>query len=133
LKIYPDERGLIFAFHMMSSLNNRKYEWLRILHSELQSKTAKVGHKTNPNYGMSGKNHSDESKLRMSLANKKPAKLLRCTKCGITGGENNLLRYHFDKCGMKLKTVACPHCQKEVSSNIAKRWHFDNCKQSKPS
>lgn len=47
--------------------------------------------------------HSDETKLKMSLAKK----------------------------GMKQPTMKCPHCKKIGKSNAMKRWHFDNCKVKK--
>ena len=128
VKNYPTESKLVFAFNMMCSLNNRKYEWLKILFSDTQSKSAKLGHQVNSNYGMKGKFHSSETRKMMSISNKKPAKIVQCPKCNISGGENNMLRYHFENCGLKIPLVRCPHCQKEVSANIAKRWHFNRCK-----
>src|ERR1035437_9316157 len=125
VKIYPSESKLVFAVHLMQSINNRKYEWLRILFSAAQNESAKLGYQINPNYGMTGKSHSAETKKRMSISNKKPAKIVQCPKCKASGGENNMLRYHFENCGMKIRLVRCPHCQKEVSVNIAKRWHFN--------
>ena len=44
--------------------------------------------------------HSDETKLKMSLAKK----------------------------GMEQPIMQCPHCKKIGKSNAMKRWHFDNCK-----
>jgi hypothetical protein len=44
--------------------------------------------------------HTDDTKLKMSLAKK----------------------------GMKQPTMECPHCKKVGKSNAMKRWHFDNCK-----
>lgn len=128
VKIHPNNHKLIFAFNMMCSLNGRKYEWFRILYSITQSASCKLGYKTNPNYGMSGKSQSTETRQRISIANKKPAKIVQCPKCKLSGGENNMLRYHFEKCGLPINQIQCPYCQKMISSNIAKRWHFDRCK-----
>jgi hypothetical protein len=44
--------------------------------------------------------HSDDTKLKMSLAKK----------------------------GMQQPIMECPHCKKIGKSNAMKRWHFDNCK-----
>ena len=44
--------------------------------------------------------HSDETKLKMSLAKK----------------------------GIEQPAMECPHCKKIGKSNAMKRWHFDNCK-----
>lgn len=128
VKIYPNEHKLVFAFNMMCCINNRKYEWFRILYAKIQSESAKLGYQTNSNYGMTGKTQSSETRKRISEANRKPAKIVQCPKCKLSGGENNMLRYHFEKCGLPIRRVQCPHCQKEVSANIAKRWHFDRCK-----
>jgi len=65
-------------------------------------------------------------------------KKVECPHCGITGGLNALIRYHFDNCllftgliniGTKHKKVECPHCNRVGGSGNMKRYHFDNCKE----
>lgn len=52
---------------------------------------------------MKGLTHTDEAKLKMSLARK----------------------------GVPKPKIECPHCKQAVAVNTAKRWHFDNCKENK--
>ena len=53
--------------------------------------------KNNPMYG---KNHSEETKRKMSEAQK----------------------------GVSQSKIQCPYCNKIGGHSIMKRWHFDNCK-----
>ena len=53
--------------------------------------------KNNPLYG---KNHSEETKRKMSEAHK----------------------------GVSQSKIQCPHCNKTGGHSIMKRWHFDNCR-----
>lgn len=75
---------------------------------------------------MTGKTHSESTKLKIGLANKgkrrseefkktlrvpksaahraalsKPRRKITCPHCGKNGGSNNMHRYHFDKCKYK--------------------------------
>lgn len=86
-----------------------------------------------------GRRVSEEGRRNMSVAQLNRAithrgikrATLTCTVCGKTGGNANMKRYHFEKCGEhteKLKRITCPHCNKEGGTNNMKRYHFDNCK-----
>lgn len=52
---------------------------------------------------MYGKHHSEETKQKMSEAQK----------------------------GRPKSKILCPHCYKEGAYNKIKRWYFDNCKNKK--
>ena len=61
--------------------------------------------------------------------------VLTCPHCNKSGGQSNMIRYHFENCRdivdravEKRPAVICPHCQKEGGNNVMVRWHFDNCK-----
>lgn len=52
----------------------------------------------NPFYG---KHHSEETKLKISLAKLgkgKPQEIIKCPHCGKIGGKSALRRWHFDNC-----------------------------------
>ena len=104
VKIYPKEKGLIFAANIMTwdrygkRTNNKMYGWLRKQHSKTISelKTGK------PQTGKNAK--GNPSPLIGSIARGKNAK------------------------GTPKDIVKCPYCTKEGGHNAMKRWHFNNCK-----
>ncbi len=134
VKVYPKEPKLIYAVIRMSHNaygrrpNNKLYSWMRIKHSKTHSELVKFQYKTHANYGMTNKKHSAETRHKMSLAHRGPAPKITCPTCGVTGGVNNMRRYHFENCGKAIEQLQCPHCSKTAPKNIIKRWHFDNCK-----
>ena len=51
------------------------------------------------NHSMYGKSHSEETKQKMSLAQRGIKKrTLECPHCGKVGGEPQMKQWHFDKC-----------------------------------
>jgi group I intron endonuclease len=64
---------------------------------------------------MLGKKHSDESKLKMSLAQK-----------GIKKSETHKSKMAYQILNKTL--IECPHCHKTGQYVNMKRWHFDKCK-----
>ena len=64
---------------------------------------------------MLGKKHSDETKRKMSLAQK--GKIMSDkAKANMSQGQRNVPK------------VTCPQCSKVGGYRAMKRWHFDNCK-----
>lgn len=76
-----------------------------------------------------------EAELRgWEIVSKGPLPVLTCPHCGLSGGSQNLKRYHFDNCLVldggchtPQPRVTCPHCGKTGGASGMKRWHFDNC------
>jgi len=79
----------------------------------------------------------------------KKQKLTICSWCGFTGGDKNMIRYHFNNClqnpslsekdkekimqnrkDIKVKTVTCIYCDVIMDAGNAKKFHFDNCLQN---
>jgi hypothetical protein len=92
--------------------------------------------------------HSDESKLKISLANKgRPRPDARDTflKLGINKWWQGKKRSDEDKLAKSIATkntlqngthaskvmATCPYCNYTTGIGNAKRWHFENCKQKK--
>jgi hypothetical protein len=73
--------------------------------------------KKNPNafMGMLNKNHSDETKKKMSLSSKGVSK---------TDSHKSKMPYNI----LNKTTIKCPHCDKTGQYVNMKRWHFDRCK-----
>lgn len=101
----------------------------------------KEWHKNNDNPFL-GKTHSEESKKKISEANKgRVFEKITCPHCGKDGAGPNMKRYHFDNCKEnpdktnkkeykkpEYKKIKCPHCSKEGTIANMKRYHLDNCK-----
>jgi hypothetical protein len=100
-----------------------KSHWYGKSHSEETKQKMSNANKgeNNPNYG---KSHSEEAKRKMSNANK---------------GENNpnYGKSHSEEAKRKIATaltgkvqliVSCPHCGQRGGSNNMKRYHFSKCK-----
>ena len=73
--------------------------------------------KKNPNafMGMLGKNHTDETKSKMSKASK-----------GIPKSEEHKSKLPYQT--LNKTTIECPHCHRVGQYVNMKRWHFDKCK-----
>lgn len=75
---------------------------------------------------------SEETKLKMSIANKGKA-ILEETKLKISIANKGKKRTEEQKAHLSTivkqstKMILCPHCKKETDQRNAKRWHFDNC------
>jgi hypothetical protein len=70
--------------------------------------------------GMFGKNHSDETKQKMSekaTGRKQSAETI--------AKKAEALR------GSKREKILCSHCQQLIAVNTYSRWHGDNCKEKK--
>lgn len=101
----------------------------------------KEWHKNNDNPFL-GKTHSEESKKKISEANKgRVFEKIICPFCNKVGAEPAMKRYHFDNCKEnpdkskakeykkpEYKKIKCPHCNKEGIISNMKRYHLDNCK-----
>ena len=58
--------------------------------------------------GMYGKNHTDATKIKMSMAKRgKTLKKVICPHCGLEGGGPNMTRYHFENCKYKGNKNEC--------------------------
>jgi ribosomal protein L37AE/L43A len=80
----------------------------------------------NPNYGRKGKPHTEETKLKIGIANRKSVYARGNGSRGLPKTQEQK-----DKQSeiMKNKPVfVCPHCNKTAQKGNASRWHFDNCK-----
>jgi hypothetical protein len=140
-KIYPNNDKLHYAFHMMHVTSNNQsryfnsygYEISKKKRAEMQRQKwildnpnnyRDISGKNNPMYGSNrigetnpffGKKHSEETKLKISLANSnrnisdetreklrdvwKNRQLLKCPYClKESKSISNMKRYHFDKC-----------------------------------
>lgn len=73
------------------------------------SEETKIKYKLRPiTKGFSGRNHSDESKAKMSKSRtgkKCPSQNVECPHCGKIGAKRNMTRYHFSNC--KSLFVSC--------------------------
>ena len=65
--------------------------------------------------GMLGKNHTDETKSKMSKASK-----------GIPKSEEHKSKLPYQT--LNKTTIECPHCHRVGQYVNMKRWHFDKCK-----
>jgi hypothetical protein len=86
--------------------------------------------------GFRGKNHSDESREKMSKSAKSRPAVKESTREKLkinSSGKNNPMYGKKGKdspCfGTKRKIVICEHCQKEVAINGYARYHGDKCKK----
>lgn len=82
-----------------------------------------------------GMKKSEETRRRMT----KPKPIVACPHCGVTGGQNTMVQWHFDKCkslpgnehihDIRTNTLhECPKCgTKSTSLSNMKRYHFENC------
>jgi len=53
-----------------------------------------------------------DRKIAKEEAIDRNTKIVTCDKCGVNGGETNMLRWHFDNCKTKLKY--CQQCNKII-------------------
>ena len=99
-------------------------EFEMLLISEIKELGIKLTNITDGGDGGLGIKHSEESKLKTSLALKGRPSPMKGKVHSIKAREKMSLA---GKGKRKLK-VSCPCCNKQVAVNTAKRWHFDNCK-----
>lgn len=93
-----------------------------------------------------GRKHSPQSKFKMQESAKHRKVILENEKLRRESiskkmTKRTLTREHCERLskskmgsnnpnyGKKLKRVACPYCNKEITINCAHRYHFENCKQ----
>lgn len=93
-------------------------------------------------------NHTDETKEKISIANKgrpRPDARETAINCGLNKFWNGRARSEQDKHNKSIaakrnaalginpfsQKIKCPHCNKETDTGNAKRWHFDRCKERK--
>ncbi len=134
IRIYPENRKLVFAAHMMtvsggrSTRSNKRYGWLRRKHAKAISEM-NTGRKNGPmsdedkkkkSIALKGRTFTDEHRRNISKARKG-------TKASIE------TRAKISKAHLGLKTgpqrkVICPSCNLEGGIANMKRWHFDNCR-----
>ena len=98
---------------------------------------------TNGGEGMSGYNHTEDTKKLLSEITKSDAMQSRikdtklqvtCPWCLHVGGNNGMISMHFDNCKLNPNyaetLIRCPYCDKIGTKGNMKRYHFDNCKQN---
>lgn len=155
-EIHPENKKLFLAFHRMvicksktntgrKNFSSKMYKYLRKQHSHYISGESN---------GMYGKNHSEESKLKMSKSAAGNKRWLGKThsqesKNKISSsrlGDKNVMKRPEVVEKVKNKTkqtreqkkllgipwnkiVCCPYCNKKGGSNNMSRYHFENCKQ----
>lgn len=147
-KIYPDNKSLVFACHMMCQspngtdrINNKKYKWFR----ERFIDAVRSIH--------TGRKVSEETRQKMSRSAKgrivkqstkdKLSKLNKGKTCITDAGRKAISRFHTGRIvtpETKLKqsntmravniTVTCPFCNKQGKLTGMKSWHFEYCKQN---
>lgn len=60
----------------------------------------------------------NDRKIAREEAITRNTKIVICNKCGVSGGETNMLRWHFDNCKTKLRH--CQQCKKIISRQNVK-------------
>ena len=63
------------------------------------------------------------SEFCKSEAEKRNAVMVQCPKCGVTGNEPNMLRWHFDNCTTHLRT--CKQCGENIPRQGIKPIQYD--------
>jgi hypothetical protein len=160
VKMYPTNKGLIFAAHRMSSgkyRNNKLYCWIRTRHAHAisQMNTGKIltsQHKAKISKSLIGKNLG--SKNGMFGVSKKGIPLSEEHRQKITSinREQRLNKsfsefygeYRAKKIKDKMASsqsarllgkpqvqVVCPQCGVSGGAQVMRRWHFDKCKNLK--
>lgn len=71
-----------------------------------------------------GKKHSEETKLKMSLAQTREKHAM----FGKKHSPETKLKMSLSRKGKIPTQSICPHCNKSGAISQMKRWHFDNCK-----
>jgi hypothetical protein len=75
-----------------------------------------------------GKQHSEETKAKMSAAKRGKCSGENNNRYGISHSEETKEKQRAANMGRIYPIVKCPHCGKEGKSGAMKQWHFDNCK-----
>ncbi|UIW11192.1 MAG: homing endonuclease [Enterobacter phage ENC9] len=146
VKLYPNNPGLVRACRMMcvsskgQIRNNKEFGWIK----------AKWASMPGP---MTGKSHSEETKLKMSESAKGKVKskehrlAISKTLKGVTyitdEGRQKIRETHLNKVVSEVtlkrmsesiikinKDVTCPWCGKTGKLTGMKSWHFDRCKEN---
>jgi hypothetical protein len=58
-----------------------------------------------------------------SESEKRNAVIVECPKCGVTGNEPNMLRWHFDNCTTKFRI--CEQCGENIPRQGIKPFNYD--------
>lgn len=124
--------GMLNKHHSDETKEKLRQANLGKTHSEEVKKQMSIS-RTGDKNGNFGREFSEEHKAKISKAKSVPFEIVKCPKCGIEGGINNMMRFHFDNCKPKQKRIAkqgvCPHCGKTGNISNLRRNHFDKCKQ----
>lgn len=137
VKIYPNERSLVYAAHMMGNTRkgNKSYGWLRSKFAILRSGTPHSEETkrkiSNIHRGRTGPKMPETTRRAIRNANiGKPSKLKGVSRSRESVEKmiiSNKDRYESWK-GKPMETVQCPHCHKVGNRIVMHRWHFNNCK-----
>jgi len=167
VEIYPENRKLKYAIWLMVSGYSitkqryipcsRIYEQIKRLHADnvaaqFIGKPKSIEHRKKLSDSNIGKTLSIERRLKMSNTLRgmkkseetkrrmtKPKPIVTCPHCGVTGGKNTMVQWHFDNCkslpgnehihDIRTNTLhECPKCgiKSTALSNMV-RYHFENC------
>jgi hypothetical protein len=137
VKIYPKEKSLVYAAHMMGNTRkgNKSYAWLRLKFAKIRSKT-KHSEETKRKIsetqrGRIGPPMPESTRSAIILANtgrspsNKGVPMSKETKRKITATMEPI---YESKRGIPMQIIECPHCNKSGNKIVMHRWHFDKCK-----
>lgn len=149
IKIYPDNRLLVFAAHKMTSdphghrINLRLYGWLRRKHTETIKNhlTGRVSERKGRTYAeIFGEDKAAELKHARSLQwRAKPKSQTHRKRISDAHKGKKKTAQHIknqadaqrgrisSRRGVSQKTVQCPHCGATGGFTVMPRWHFDRC------
>lgn len=64
-----------------------------------------------------------DSEISKAEALKRNAEIVECDRCGVKGNRPNMLRWHFEKCEVVMRS--CKHCGKTIPRQGIKNHLYD--------
>lgn len=145
VKLNPGNPKLVYSAWVMAAGregSNKRYGWLRRLHSESISKHL-TGYKRGPfsdehkaklTAAKKGRVMSEEQKKKISASMKAHAgtdeakAIVSATHSGRARSAETKGKISAANAGKVRLKVSCPHCDKVGGKSNMDRYHFDNCK-----